>query len=349
MHHVLVTQIRTSTNKMEVLLSGDARSELRRLGEGLDARQPVRVKDGGIVILDPDSGSTAVQEKQDEQWQGAGRPAARSRQGSASRQGPTGGSRPSRPKPRVVGLTGNYAAQLEDVQRAYPDASVLPDENGIWLLARSRLLSGLAGEAIFLVALPGIPDVEPRGWAFWDQAGQLDWIGPRHTNMGDGSICAYHPEFDKAWAPGGDLRTLLDLYSVWALRHLHLAVFGRWAGRQYAMPDQAGRCDPYYRLVQFEPDELCSCGLDMKYGNCCRPRDLQLPLLAIRRAFEIRNCGQNILDREPPQGIIDAVTKAPIAPPAIVSIHAPLRAHQAAQQSKCRRPSAKYALSSGGL
>ena len=50
---MLVTQTRTSAGKLEVLLSGDARAELQRIGDGLDARRPVRVKDEGIVILDP--------------------------------------------------------------------------------------------------------------------------------------------------------------------------------------------------------------------------------------------------------------------------------------------------------
>ncbi len=326
---------------MEVLLSGDARSELRRIGEGLDARQPVRVKDGGIVILDPGPALAAVQEKSDEQRQGTRRPAARSRQGSARRQGPSGRLRPSGAEPRVVGLAGNYARQLEDVQRAYRGTSLLPDEDGVWLLARSRILDKLAREAIFLIALPDIPDVEPRGWAFWEQAGQVEWIGPRHTNMGDGSVCAYHSKFDKAWAPGGDLRTLLDLYSVWTLRHLHLAAFDRWAGRQYAMPDEAGRCDPYYRLVQFKPDEQCSCGSERRYGECCRPRDLKLPFLGIRRAFEIRNCGQNILDRAPPKAVLDAVTAGRNAPPAICEVHTPLRAHRAAEQGRNRWQSSK--------
>lgn len=321
---------------MEVALNGDARSELQRIGEGLDARQPVRVKDGGIVILDPDPASTAVQEKSDEQRQGAGRPATRSRKGSARRQGPSRRSRSPGAEPRVVGLAGHYARQLEDVQRAYRGVSLIPDDDGVWLLARSRILDGLAREAIFLIALPGILDVEPRGWAFWEQASQVEWIGPRHTNMGDGSVCAYHPEFDKAWAPGGDLRILLDLYSVWALRHLHLAVFDRWAGRQYAMPDEAGRCDPYYRLVQFKPDELCSCGSEKRYSACCRPRDLKLPFLGIRRAFEIRNCGQNILDRAPPKAVLDTATGCRNAPPAIVEVHAPLRVHHAAEQGRNR-------------
>lgn len=332
---MLVTQIRTSTSKLEVLLSADARTELQRIGDGLDARQLVRVKDGGVVILDPQPASTTVQEQNNEQRQRARRSAARSWQGSARRQGPSGRSRSSGAQPRVVGLAGNYARQLEDVRGAYPGATLLPDEHGVWLLARSRILDGLAREAIFLIALPNTPDVDPRGWAFWAQDGQIEWIGPRHTNFTDGSVCAYHPKLDHAWSPGDDLRTLLDIYSVWALRHLHLAVLDRWPGRQYAMPDDAGRSDPYYRLLQFEPAELCSCGTDRRYGECCRSGDLTLPLLSIKAAFEKRNGGRSIHDRAPPPAIAASVTSGgQNAPPFIFEVHADLRAH--AECSGCK-------------
>lgn len=331
MHPVLMTQIRTSTGKMEVLLSGDARAELQRIGDGLDARQPVRVRDRGIVILDPQPTLAPVQEKSDEQQQRARGPAARAWQGSTRRQGSPGRSRPPRAGSRVVGLAGSYARQLEDVQRAYPGATLLPDDHGVWLLARSRVIDGLAREAICLIALPDTPAVEPRGWAFWEQDGQVEWIGPRHTNFPDGSVCAYHAELDKAWSPGGDLCTLLDLYSVWALRHLHLVVFDRWPGRLHAMPDDLGQSDPYYRLLQFKEAELCSCGSGRRYGECCRPRDLKLPFLSIMQAFKRRNLGRSILDRAAPAEIMASVTRGGRnAPPPMLEIHDPLRAHIAA-------------------
>jgi len=146
--------------------------------------------------------------------------------------------------------------------------------------------------------------------------------------MGDGSVCAYHPTLDNAWAPGGDLRTLLDLYSVWSLRHLHLSAFGRWTGRQYAMPDALGHCDPYYRLVQFSAGELCSCGSNRRYGECCRARDLSLPLLAIKEVFERRNLGRSILDRAPPAVVTDTVTPGRRnSPPPMIDVHDVLREH----------------------
>jgi hypothetical protein len=321
---VLMTQIRTSAGKMEVLLSGDARAELQRIGEGLDARQPVRVKDGGIVILDPEPTSTAVQEKKDEQRQGTRGPAAGSRQGPTGRKGSPRRSRPAGARPWLRSLSAAYQQQLEDVQGAYPGATLAPDEHGVWLSARSQLLAGLGREAIFLIAFPDTPEVEPRGWAFWSQRGQIEWIGDRHTNFFDGSVCAYSSANDQAWAPGGDLRTLLDLYSVWALRHLHLAVIRRWAGRQYALLDPAGRPFPYYRLVEFNDGELCSCDSGARYGRCCKPQDLTHDFLTAKRQFEALNQGRGIRDRRPPDPVMRCIRDG-AALPSIYDVHEPLR------------------------
>ncbi|WP_157700429.1 hypothetical protein [Rhizobium etli] len=148
-------------------------------------------------------------------------------------------------------------------------------------------------------------------------------------------MCAYHPTLDNAWSPGGDLRTLLDLYSVWALRHLHLAVFDRWPGRQHAMPDAAGRSDPYYRLLQFKEAELCSCGSHRRYGECCRPHDLKLPFRLIQQEFERRNGGCNILDRAAPAEITASISSGGRnTPPPILEVHDFLRAHIAAKAGK---------------
>lgn len=304
---------------MEALLSGDAQFELRRIGEGLDARQSVRVKDRGIVFLDPDPASTAVQEKKDEQRQGAGRSAARPRQGSSGRQRPSGRSRSPGAQPRLRRLSAAYQQQLEDVQGAYPGATLTPDEHGVWLSARSQVLAGLGREAIFLIALPDDPSVEARGWAFWELGGKFAWIGDRHTNFFDGSVCAFSPTQDAAWSPGGDLRTLLDLYSVWALRQLHLEVFDRWAGRQYALLDRTGTPLPYYRLVEFKDEELCSCDSGNRYAQCCKPSDLRVNFIAAKRQFEAINNGRNIRDRHPPEAVV-ASAKGHSLPP-MVTVH----------------------------
>lgn len=214
------------------------------------------------------------------------------------------------------------------MQGAYPGATLTPDEHGVWLSARSQLLAGLGREAIFLIALPDTPEVEPRGWGFWQQGGEIEWIGDRHTNFFDGSVCAYSSTNDRAWSVGGDLRTLLDLYSVWALRHLHLAVIGRWAGRQYALLDADGRPLPYYRLVEFKDDELCSCDSGVRYGACCKPRDLAHNLLAAMRRFQALHQGRGIHDRRPPEHIIRCICDGDDLP-RIYNVHEPLRLYLA--------------------
>lgn len=309
-------------------MSADARAELRRIGEGLDARQPVRVTDGGIVFLDPDSAQSAVLETCYEQRQNARRPAARSRQGAARRERPPGRPRPPGAGPWVGRLSAAYQQQLEGVQRAYPGAALDLDQHGVWLFARSQLLAGLSREAIFLVALPDTPLVEPRAWAFWQQGKEATWIGDRHTNFFDGSICAYSPTIDRAWSPGGDLRTLLDLYSLWALRHLHVEVLGRWPGKQYALLAPNGHPMPYYRLVEFKDDELCSCDSGGRYGACCKPRDLTCDFMIEMQRFRAVHGGRGIRDRRPPEPILrwalEGATK-----PRIYDAHELLQVHLA--------------------
>jgi hypothetical protein len=194
----------------------------------------------------------------------------------------------------------------------------------VWLSARSQLLAGLGREAIFLIALPDNPDLEPRGWAFWDQGREIEWIGDRHTNFFDGSVCAYSSTNDRAWSPGDDLRTLLDLYSVWALRHLHLAVIGRWAGRQYSLIDPAGQPVPYYRLVEFKDKELCSCDSGARYGNCCKSRDLNHNFIAAMRQFQALHNGRGIHDRRPPDPVV-RYSRGCGDLPRIYDVHEPLR------------------------
>lgn len=129
------------------------------------------------------------------------------------------------------------------------------------------LLPNLREHAVFLVGVSSAERVV-RGWAFWADPMSLPvWIGPRHTNFGDGSICAFEPA-DGTWAFGDGLVDILDIYTVWALRHLHLRHTARWPG-----PQSVHR--PYERLLEIRPEERCGCPAPQgTYGECCRPRDL---------------------------------------------------------------------------
>ena len=121
------------------------------------------------------------------------------------------------------------------------------------------------------------------------------WIGPRHTNYPDGSICAYEPS-DGTWSFGNPLVELFDLYSVWALRHLHLRTFGRWPG-----PQAVHR--PYERLLELNPEEHCGCGSQARtYAECCRPEDFDGD--RIRDAVDFMFWSGGTL-RAPPLAVVD--------------------------------------------
>ena len=187
----------------------------------------------------------------------------------------------------------------------------------MWLHVESSVLEGLDRKATFLVALPFEAGLGLVAWGFWSNDEGHRWIGPRHTNFFNGTVCAF-AESDRAWKEGGDLRTLIDLYTVWAFRHLHLEVVGRWAGKQHAL---AGH-EPYYRRMEFKDDELCSCPSGRRYGECCKPADMKLNGLMLKTAFEAA-MGRPFHERAPPRRIIDFVDgRGPL--PAIKDVHVPL-------------------------
>ncbi len=292
---------------------------LQQFGEAMDRYRAVRVRNRGIVCFDGDDPEPAVQETYHEQRQGPRRPAARPRQGSAGRQGQADRSRASRARPRVRSLRAAYEEQLGELEEAYPTLREFPDDDGVWLLVHSALIEGLNADATFLVALPFRKGVGPRAWAFWNTPAGFRWMGDRHTNFFDGSICAFSPTEDDAWSEGGSLATLIDLYSVWAMRHLHNEVIGRWPGKHYALPH------PYYRLAEVKPDELCTCGIPFaRYGSCCRPNDLKHDVFKLKADFEARNGGRGIRDRAPPAPIVDFVGGRGELPK-MREVHEPLR------------------------
>lgn len=173
----------------------------------------------------------------------------------------------------------------------------------MWLYVESAILDGIDRSAAFLVAVPFGADQYPRAWGFWVTASKSTWIGPRHTNFTDGSVCAFVPGAG-TWSPGGRLDSLLDLYSVWALRQLHLKEFGRWPGGQFSP-------HPYYSLVEFKDDEICSCDLEpiRAYGECCKPEHMKIPFLKLKADFEAKmRC--RLTDRNPPARILACIESA---------------------------------------
>lgn len=222
-------------------------------------------------------------EKQDEVERRARRSSARKGKRPPRREGTPSQPGSASTTPPVVGedRRGQYESELDDVSQAYPGAHVWERNTGFWLETCSKLLSGCARSAVIVTAIPAAPHA-PRSWGFWSSAA---WIGPRHTNYPDGSICSYEPN-DGTWYPGHSLVTLLDLHTLWVLRHLHLALYGRWPGRQAVH-------NAFERHRELHPDELCGCDslIDKTYGECCQARDKASNLVAAAVRFNIATKG----------------------------------------------------------
>jgi hypothetical protein len=293
---------------------------LQLVGAALDEYRPLRVHTHGLIALDHESPTATAAKENGNERQGKRGSPARSRKGAARREGSSGGSRPTGAASRIGGdLRAAYEGQVKRLAEAYPTLQTFPDGNGVWLLARSSIISGLAREATFLVALPYRSGPGPRAWGFWTAAGQSRWIGPRHTNFQDGSICAFSP-YDGAWSEGGDLRTLLDLYSVWSLRHLHLEVFGRWPGKQYGLSGADPLVQAYYRQVECEDNELCGCGSETRrYAECCKPSDLQWNVIDLMSHF-VQQIPDGFRSRRPPPSVLSFIEGRSALPP-IADVH----------------------------
>ena len=120
---------------------------------------------------------------------------------------------------------------MSSIEVAYPGTQFWTSNEALWLLVESGVLPGVFPKANFVVGI-NFAEKSVKGWGFRGcYLVGYEWIGPRHTNFPDGSICAYDIR-DATWAFGDSLVELLDLYTLWALRHLHLSTLGRWPGAQ---------------------------------------------------------------------------------------------------------------------
>jgi hypothetical protein len=256
----------------------DTEVALREIGEQLDSFSFVYVKNGGLVvpsgpallprILGTEKENGKSRETRSETGPRAGTPAW---QGSAfGPRAPGDGSRPPGETASVVGagVREIYEDELNAVQRAYPGTQHWMQDDGMWVLAESSLLPGFFPKANFLVGI-SFANRSVRSWGFWGASAiGYSWIGPRHTNFPDGSICAFEQQYDRTWLVGDPLIDLLDLYTLWAVRHLHLRDLGRWPGYQ-AVPHA------YERILELKENEHCGCQNSHKlYGECCRNTDL---------------------------------------------------------------------------
>lgn len=295
-----------------------AKDLLTQIGRELDRSVFPVVKNGGFVlpsesIVFPKSlGKEPHHESKRHE-----RSSFKSRSQTGGWQRPAGASDaagrpwPSGETASLVGSNGGnaYQEELSLVCAAYPGARMWEQREGFWLYSESLLLPELGRKASFLTVVSTEKRVV-RSWGFWN-GGIIgaSWIGPRHTNFPDGSVCAFEPQ-DGTWVFGDSLIDLLDFYSVWAVRHLHNEILGRWPGPQAVHL-------PYERLLEVADNELCGCGSSNKqYGDCCKQSDLRL-----RRVTEaIKFCmfyGWSI--RQPPDSVLQFMKDQKL-PPSIAAV-----------------------------
>jgi hypothetical protein len=269
---------------------------LKKIGHQLDDNIFPRIMNGGIVTPGEFAVITSpwAEEKIDER-QEKRRPETRPWTGPSGGQRQTvrGGTPGSAPPFVCADFKNQYDGELTAVNEAYPGTRVWHQNEGLWLLTKSSLLPGLWQNAVILTGIPYVRTRTVRSWGFWmgTPLRYPTWIGPRHTNFPDGSICAFEPS-DGTWKLGDPLVVLLDIYTLWALRHLHLQIFQRWPGRQVAH-------FVHERLTEQKLTEFCGCGSDRLYVNCCQETDHRSD--RVHEAIRFFNLGGGL--RTPPNAV----------------------------------------------
>lgn len=268
----------------------DNQNTLRKIGSQLDSNIFPFVKNGGFVMPSEIVVTSKIvgEEKEHERSR---RSKTRTRKGTSRRKGT-----PSQTSPLISSdFKKQYESEINEVLEAYPKTRVWHQPEGILLLTESKLLVGHKQPATLVVMIPFNVKLAAKGWGFWVGSINIDWIGPRHTNFPDGSICAFEPS-DGTWVKGDPIVQLLDLYSLWACRHLYMKTFGRWPGRQIVH-------FPYERILELKPDEYCGCEhSDRLYGDCCMDKDLKRNIIADAIHFSMKCYGGY---RKPPEAIVN--------------------------------------------
>ncbi|MDR6495605.1 hypothetical protein J2797_005529 [Paraburkholderia terricola] len=292
-----------------------ARNELRRIGELLDSGVYPVVRNGGVVVpREPIVSPQILGQESKHVRPGKEAAKARPRARESERQGasspgaswsPPGPGTPRPATPLVVAeLRNKLAHELAALEQAYPGTRHWLDDEGMWFVVESSLLPRFSQKAVFIVAIR-FADGLVRGWGFWGtEAVGYEWIGPRHTNFPDGSICAFEPT-DDTWTVWSPLVGLLDLYTLWAVRQLHLRTFGRWPGYQSVRY-------PYERTLELREDEYCGCArYTQLYGKCCRDADRALSQIREAVLFTL---GMHGGLRQPPSAIVNFLRNSSFPP-----------------------------------
>ena len=202
-------------------------------------------------------------------------------QSTTGETGPTTGETRATPiatgaSPQTLGRRLSVLLRLEELEHWYPSSRIVRCSSGLALMSvdvgviRSLPYRGRLLLEIPLDDPPGlIPFPEPttpyvpmvRVWARW-----RDGVRPAGDHVyPDASICAYMPG-EWIWARD-PLHVLVDWYTSWLAKSLHLQFLNRWPGPQH--------CPAIVAIRRKMLDEFCRCGGPKQYRECHYPEDRQ--------------------------------------------------------------------------
>ena len=258
---MLVTSLTTQSEFLTSFPFSPAQlATVRDIGSALHLGGTVfALKSGEIVGYQSDSDA---KEKDNDEWQSNGprgsatEPRQRHERAQAASH-PAGSFRGNR--------RDYYQAQVGAIRKQYPGTMCRGEASGLWLVVPAYPLGMPGPQVIFICAIPDDNRARIVSWAFWRNSKFCAWIGPRHTNYPDGSVCAFPPD-QGFWGEGDRLVHYLDRSCEWCLRHVHLWLEKYWPGPQTGM-------GPHYQLTEGLPQELCFCGSGKEYYTCCRNED----------------------------------------------------------------------------
>jgi hypothetical protein len=284
------------------------------VGAALFEGRPLQASANGLIEIRPATEVKSEKGNDHDTEQPTHGPAAEPRQrwqGARGRR-PSDSDTPQRVR-RQLG------SQLAELRQHYPDArSWGGDTNGTWLTVSSHPVGAGGPQATFLIAIPNDVRVRIAAWAFWGWGASATWIGSRHTNYPDGTVCAF-PLDGGYWKETESLLPYLDLLSEWAFRQIFLRIKGLWPGPQEGL-------SAYYRIRETRSGECCPrCKRLTLYDECCRALDEGEPDANDRLGF-VAKMGCDVGKQRPHQRTLHfALGKRP-RPPRMARVHAGLRA-----------------------
>lgn len=291
-------------------LSPDQLAYIGEVGAALFQGRSLQASRNGLISVMPIVEAHGEKGEENEQRQGTRRPTTESRE---RRQGPSSAAHHTGP----VFDRLRYRGQVHGLNEAYPGTRAWCQTDGLWLAIPAHPIGEEGPRATHFVAIPKHRKARIVSWAFWGTGSQAEWIGHRHTNYPDGSVCAF-PAQGGFWRDGDPLIDYVDRLSEWTLRQLYYSVHRRWPGSQEGP-------SAYYRRLETRPGECCPrCGSLKRYEHCCRSLD-ELDEHPDDRAEFIRRFKCDVGRQRPHDRVILFAKGERKRPPRMARVHFDLR------------------------